>query len=62
MFQFVPITNSQRNDLTDWANSVIEKNKQAMYSGTAYLLWDNKLWYRKEGDAWIDESWWIKTA
>jgi hypothetical protein len=62
MFQFYDITEEQRHELNIWADSIIETNKQAMFSGKAYLLWSDRLYYQPGKDTWVDEEWWIRTA
>ena len=58
----IDITDSLKNETTAWADQVIERFKVAMRSGETYLRWNEPLMYRKGGDAWVDESWWIETA
>jgi hypothetical protein len=58
----IEITDSLKNETTAWADQVIERFKTAMRSGETYLRWNEPLMYRKGGDAWVDESWWIETA
>jgi hypothetical protein len=58
----IEITDSLKNETTAWADQVIERFKAAMRSGETYLRWNEPLMYRKGGDAWVDESWWIETA
>ena len=58
----IEITDSLKNETTEWADQVIERFKTAMRSGETYLRWNNPLMYRKGGDAWVAESWWIETA
>jgi hypothetical protein len=49
--------------ITVWADSIIESAKQLMLDRKAYLLAVSGLpWYRKGGDAWVDEQWWIEAA
>jgi hypothetical protein len=49
--------------ISDWAEAVIETLKQKMFDGEAYLIWVSGLpWYRQGRDAWVDENWWIETA
>lgn len=62
MFEFCDITEEQRHEITIWADSVIEVNKEAMSSGKAYLLWSDKLYYQPGKDIWANELWWIETA
>jgi hypothetical protein len=58
----IDITDSLKNETTAWADQVIERFKMAMRSGETYLRWNEPLMYRKGGDAWVDEAWWIETA
>ncbi len=49
--------------ITVWADSIIKSAKQLMFDGKAYLIAVSGLpWYRRCGDVWVDESWWIETA
>jgi hypothetical protein len=51
------------HQMTIWADDIIQSAKQLMFDGEAYLVWTSGLpWYRRGGDAWGDESWWIETA
>ncbi|NEQ44401.1 MAG: hypothetical protein F6K00_12915 [Leptolyngbya sp. SIOISBB] len=52
-----------KNLLTAWADSIIQSAKQLMINGKAHLIAVSGMpWYCQEGDAWIDESWFINVA
>ena len=52
-----------KQQITAWADAILQSAKQLIVEGEVYLIWGTGLpWYRRGEDAWADEAWWIETA
>jgi len=57
------ISDELDHPITAWADEIIQSAKRLMFEGQAYLIAvSGQPWYCQNGDAWIDNSWWIDTA
>ncbi|MEM9540419.1 MAG: hypothetical protein AAGA60_13085 [Cyanobacteria bacterium P01_E01_bin.42] len=60
-FRAIAINEEIEQEISIWADVIIQEHKQSMYDGKHYLQWE-KPWYSGGTDAWVDSTWWFETA